>query len=83
MDLRGIILEKVNQSTGIKGSELATEVCVRFMEGGINVTIENYRLLIEQLVKEGEIVEIEFCLPSMPERIKSIFFPKGTNILGR
>jgi len=83
MDLKDVILELVNKGQGIKGPELATEVCVKCVEKGINATIEDYRPLLEQLVKDCEIVEIEYVLPSMTYRTKSIFFPKGTEILGR
>lgn len=34
--------------------------------------------LIELMVKEGEIVELEYSLPDSNYRIKSMFFPKGT-----
>jgi hypothetical protein len=81
MDLKDIILELVNKGQGIKGPELATEVCIRCIEG--NDIIGDYRPLLEQLVKDCEIVEIEYVLPSMTDRTKSIFFPKGTEILGR
>lgn len=37
-------------------------------------------VFINDLVKEGEIVEVEYELPSMSYRAKSLYFPKGTTI---
>lgn len=36
--------------------------------------------LIDELVRDKEITEIEYVTPNMPNRIKSIYFPKGTEI---
>jgi hypothetical protein len=39
---------------------------------------EEYELVLQNMVAAGDILEIEYILPSMDYRIKSIFFPKGT-----
>lgn len=33
---------------------------------------------LEELVKDNEIVELEYILPQLDYRIKSMYFPKGT-----
>lgn len=35
---------------------------------------------IEEMIHDGEIIEIEYELPSMEYRTKSIYFPSGTTI---
>ncbi len=46
---------------------------------------ENFALdipvLLEKLVDEGSLVEVEYTLPSMSYRTKSILFPKGSNLM--
>ncbi len=36
--------------------------------------------LINRMVKEGDLVEIEFVLPTMDYRVKSYYFPRGTKL---
>lgn len=37
-------------------------------------------VLLEKLVDEGSLIEVEYVLPTMDYRTKSILFPKGTDI---
>ncbi len=73
--MRKIILDKVNNSTGIKAVELVvavqTEVKSEFQH-------DEYVKTIEELVSSKEIVELDYILPSMNYRVKSLYFPKGT-----
>ncbi len=76
IQLKEIILRKVNNSTGIKAVELTLAVMSE-----INPLIfeaKTYISELDELVKNGEILELEYTLPNMDYRIKSIYFPKGT-----
>lgn len=36
--------------------------------------------LIDEMVKAGDLVEVEYILPTMNYRVKSFLLPKGTKI---
>lgn len=81
-----LIIELVSNKPGIKGTELVTEVVSAYYKselvsptGSDETTIES----INHLVKKGELVEVEYVLPTMTYRVKSLYFPKGTEILPR
>jgi hypothetical protein len=76
--LKQVILESVNGSTGVRGVELALTVLNKTMPHYFEPPL--YQEALEELVNEGEILELEYTLPEMDYRIKSIFFPKGTQI---
>lgn len=76
--LKEIILSLIRESTGIRGVELALSVLNKTMPRYFES--EMYQECLEELVKSGEIVELEYTLPDMDYRVKSIFFPKGTQI---
>ncbi len=63
-------------SNGIKGVELATILATEFIQ------LEQIEIMgtIEELVEQGEIIEIQYVLPHMDYRIKSFYLPKGTKI---
>ncbi len=70
----------VNSHQGIKGVDLVIQVM-----GHINPCMfdqELYSRTLEFLVATGEVVELEYTLASMEYRIKSIYFPKGTQFNG-
>jgi len=74
--LKEAILLTVNSQQGIKGVELVLNVMaiinpMKFKE-------KDYIFELAELVSVGEIVEMEYILPQMDYRIKSIYFPKGT-----
>jgi hypothetical protein len=77
---RKAVTEIVNNHNGISAVPLA----LKTMES-INpqkFSKERYDEMIQILLTEGEIIELEFEVPSQPNRLKSIFFPKGTKIGG-
>lgn len=39
---------------------------------------EDYELVVQTMVETGEILEIEYILPQVDYRIKSMYFPKMT-----
>jgi len=74
--LRDAILSSVNSHQGIKGVELVLQVMGKVGMGGF--TEREYQNTLAELLIDGDIVEIEYSLPSMSYRLKSLFFPKGT-----
>ena len=76
MTYRDVVLEVVNNSTGKKSVSLVLDV-MKIM-GPVRVDANDLHQAIEKLVQEDEIVELEYTLPSMDYRVKSIYFPKGT-----
>ena len=79
MNLEKTILDIVNSSSGIKNVELALKVLHDTLPAQYDAL--EFMQILDGLVALGEIVEIEYTLPQNPDRIKSIYFPKGTNIL--
>ncbi len=77
MTYRELILRKVNESTGIKGVDLCLSIMSHNGPGSFNH--EQYMLDLDEILKSGEIIELEYTLPDMEYRIKSLFFPKGTS----
>jgi hypothetical protein len=80
-DYRSGILRFINAHSGVKGVELV--MLILGDTNPSNISIEAYHYELANLVKEGEIVEVEYTLPSMDYRVKSIYFPKGTIISGK
>lgn len=77
-NLKPVILECINHSTGIRGVELALAVLNKTLP--YHFETADYHEALEELVKEAKVVEVEYYLPDMPDRTKSIFFPAGTSI---
>lgn len=76
MTLREAILISVNSHQGVKGVDLVLNVMG--IIGPFKVNHEELVSELAQLVLNKEIVELEYILPQMDYRIKSIYFPKGT-----
>lgn len=75
---REAIITSVNSHQGLKGVDLALHVM-----GIINPIMFKHAVYARQLdllVTKGEIVELNYVLPQMDYKIKSIYFPKGTEI---
>lgn len=71
------LLKIVSESTGIKGVDLAVALV---MEHGPANAMEMFQAL-KDLVENGDIIEIEYVVPHMNYRAKSIYFPKGTELM--
>ena len=69
------LVEKIVGLQGIKATALVSipEIAVDLQEFDIPD-------LLDELVGEGKILEIEYNLPEMPERIKSFYLPAGTKV---
>lgn len=75
ISLRDAILATVNSHQGVKGVELVLNTM------GLASKLfddREYMLELSRLLDEGEIIEVEYSLPQMDYRIKSLYFPKGT-----
>lgn len=79
--MREAILTTVNTRQGINGVHLVLNVMS--IVGPMKLENDEYNQELEKLVESGEIVELEYVLPQMDYRIKSIYFPKGTIIHGQ
>lgn len=77
-DYRELVRNIVEESTGIKAVELATAVVWAIEEKERKQNYDIWKDALDPLIEAGEIVELEYVLPTMDYRIKSIFFPKGT-----
>lgn len=73
--VREIILSVVNSKQGVKAVTLVLDV---LSNTGFTISNTEYELELNKLVQEGEIIELEYILPEMNYRIKSIYFPKET-----
>lgn len=75
---REAILITVNTRQGINGVDLVLN-CMGIL-GPFKLSHSLFTLELAKLVEEGEIVELEYTLPHMTYRLKSIYFPKGTTL---
>jgi len=80
MTLREVILDEVNHRPGIKSIDLVVAVMRAMSDNDDLFSHRDYTRTIESLVQEGELIEIEYTLPNMMYRIKSIYFPKDTKV---
>ena len=76
MSLAKNVLETIKENPGIKSTELAIKVAEKS-----KVNAGEFMEIIDALVSIGEIVEIEYTMPLMKYRIKSIYFPKESNVV--
>ena len=76
ISLREAIIDTINAHQGIKGVYLVIKV----MEviNPVQFSHNDYQEELKILINEKEIVELEYTLPTIAYRIKSIYFPKGT-----
>jgi len=68
-EIESKITDIINSKQGMKATELAVEM---FVYG------EDWLDVIDDMVKEGKIVEVEYTLPTLSYRIKSFYLPAGT-----
>jgi len=76
-ELKEILKGEINKSNGLKMAEL---IVLMPREVITKSCVDDIYLAIEQLVKEKEIIEIEFTLPNMSYKIKSFLLPKDTEL---
>lgn len=73
------MLKYIGIDNGISLQYLAMKVMSE--TGPTAFTTEEYHGAYEELVKDGEIVRLEFADPITPVRTKTILFSKGTQFL--
>jgi hypothetical protein len=75
-----IIVTLVTGKTAIKGTELVTKAIGVMCANSLVTPETDVPEMIDDLVARGEIMELEYVIPAMNYRIKSLYFPKGTEI---
>ena len=63
-----------------RGTELVTEMVTYLHTQGISKDVFGVIATIDNWVRNGDIIEVEYILPSMTYRVKSLYFVKGTTI---
>ena len=76
--LKKSIIEIITVHSAIKNVDLALAVMAHLNPQCFGSEI--YFNALEELIRDGEIMEIEYTLPNMDYRVKSIYMPKGTSI---
>jgi len=64
------ILKLVNESTGIKATELVARMD--------DENLLDFQEVVNKLVKEDKIIEMEYTVPNLSWRLKSMYFPAGS-----
>lgn len=90
--VRAVMLARINDSTGVKVTQLMTDVTAALVDDespdfivGDKSLKENCELhtalheILDDLIRTGEIVELEFTLAASDYRARTILFPKGTH----
>lgn len=80
-ELRSLIITQVNLSPGIKTTELIPNVYKEAYQLDLSVNSAELLKEIENMIKEKELVELNYVLPNMVYREKQMLFPKGTKII--
>lgn len=71
-----LVLEIVNARGSVKIVDLTLSVINKLHP--IDFTGEEFINILDELVEKGEILELEYVVPNMNYRVKSILFPKDT-----
>lgn len=81
-NVEDIVVMLVTNKPGIKATELVVDVIEYMHKNEMQEWDhpENTIGTINKLVKTGELVEVEYVLPDMDYRAKSLYFPKGTKV---
>ena len=81
--MKQLIVDKVNASTGIRYTELITEVWQELLNNdkpAENLSADDFHRLVDTMLKEGQVSGIEYEVPMMSYRTKMILFPAGTTL---
>lgn len=79
-------LEKLTSQTlnivRARGAVTSVELALAVSSNMYPITYpgEYFISLLETMVRQGALVEVEYILPDMPDRVKSVFFPAGTKV---
>lgn len=78
--VKAVIKGIVATDYGIKGIELVSRVLTSFANYSWTGPAPCIPTVIRSLVADGELIEVEVTLESMPYRVKSIYFPANTQL---
>ncbi len=81
-DYKQLILDRINGSTGVKAVDLVVSIMSKEVNPQV-FKLEEYDNALRELVDSGQIIEMEYVLPHMDYRTKSIYFPKRTTFTFR
>jgi hypothetical protein len=73
------VVRTVYEKQGIKATELACIAAKAAVENNWDRR-EPFPDLVERMIQEGRIKEVEYCVPQIPQRIKSFLLPSGARI---
>ncbi len=78
-DFKKLIIQRVEDLQGCKALKLLADR--ELINVGMSLDGKFHMPdILDEMLAEGSIIEIEYTLPSMPNRIKSFYLPKGTCI---
>jgi len=78
-NMEKLVLDAVNTNTGIRNVDLVLNVM--YNVGPVMFNIEDYDTAIRDLLARGDIIELEVIAPAANYRVKSIYFPRGTEFV--
>lgn len=79
--IKGIIKDIVNETTGIKGTELAVNFVAHCKEHDIDIPkTEDFFCYMDELINTQEIIELDYVLSGNDCRIRSLYFPARTKL---
>ena len=76
-EFKQVIVDTVTDVQGCKATELIAHVAGKLEEEFPN---HDFMRALEDLLKAGELEEVEYVLPTMDYRTKSFILPKNTQI---
>jgi hypothetical protein len=81
LSAKDFIIQTVNEKAPIKATELAYIVTVAGCEGEcFQMSGEAVLELFDKMVNDGDLVEVNYILPTMDYREKTLYFPKDTQV---
>ena len=75
-EIQAAILHVINDCGPLKGTELITKIMTEILFEDFS----EYVVALSELISRREVLELEYVLPHMSYRTKSMYFPKHTHI---
>ena len=73
-EIKAMLIKAVYDAQGCKATELVAQINFHGLQN------QEVPQLIVELVADGELVEVEYVLPTIPYRIKSFLLPQGSQV---
>lgn len=80
IEIRNLILEIVEDKQGCKGAELAVAFVRKQLQLGKEWGTEDFIEVLDRVVVDRGVIEIEYKLPKMGDRMKTFLLPKQSSI---